>query len=157
MKTDAIDRLILSALQREGRLPLGHLSRRIGLAQDATRRRLQRLIDERVILGFEAVVDASRTQAGLVVFVHVHLDPVLPATVLRLKRAVRNDPAVIECHELAGGADFMLKTRVADLAAFRRLVAQLVEPLPGVKALHAYPVVEEHIGGPSDLKKTVAR
>jgi Lrp/AsnC family leucine-responsive transcriptional regulator len=148
MKLDAIDRRILRALQHDGRMPLTDLSRLIGLSEGSAHRRLQRLIDERVILGFEAVVDAAKTEGGLVVFTHVHLDPVHPSTVMHLKAAVKNHPSVVECHELAGRADFLIKSRVSDLGGYREFEAGLLGSLPGVQDVQAYPVIEEITGSP---------
>jgi Lrp/AsnC family leucine-responsive transcriptional regulator len=44
---------------------------------------------------------------------------------------------------VAGGFDYLIKTRVADMAAYRELVGSVVWTLPGVRETHTYAVMEE--------------
>ena len=68
--TDAIDRMILSILSREARLPMKTLAGRIGLSRSATTERVNRLEKLGIIRGYRADIgqlDASTVHAFLLV------------------------------------------------------------------------------------------
>jgi len=44
---------------------------------------------------------------------------------------------------VAGGFDYLIKTRVADMAAYRDLLASVIWGLPGVRETRTYAVMEE--------------
>ena len=74
---------------------------------------------------------------------------VLKCTPEAFKAAVKLRPEILECHEVAGGFDYLLKTRVAHMGAYRDLVAAVAWSLPGVRDVRTYAVMEE-------LKNTAA-
>lgn len=140
---DRIDRRILAVLQEDGRLPAVELAERIGLSPTSTGERLRRLQKEGVIAGFRARLDPRRLGLELLVFVEVSLDKTTPDVFDRFAQAVRRAPEVLECHMVAGGFDYLLKTRVADMAAYRRFLGEVLLALPGVRETRTYAVMEE--------------
>ena len=79
----------------------------------------------------------------LLVFVEVSLDKTTPDAFENFAAAVRRAPEVLECHMVAGGFDYLVKTRVADMAAYRRFLGEILLALPGVKETRTYAVMEE--------------
>jgi Lrp/AsnC family leucine-responsive transcriptional regulator len=140
---DRIDRRILAILQAEGRLPMVELAERIGLSPTSAGERLRRLQKDGTIAGFGARLDAKRLGLGLLVFVEVSLDKTTPDVFERFAAAVRRAPEVLECHMVAGGFDYLVKTRVADMGAYRRFLGEVLLALPGVKETRTYAVMEE--------------
>ncbi len=144
---DRTDRRILAVLQEDGRLPAVELAERIGLSPTSTGERLRRLqkegVKEGVIAGFRARLDPRRLGLELLVFVEVSLDKTTPDVFDRFARAVRRAPEVLECHMVAGGFDYLVKTRVADMAAYRRFLGEVLLALPGVRETRTYAVMEE--------------
>jgi Lrp/AsnC family leucine-responsive transcriptional regulator len=57
--------------------------------------------------------------------------------------AVRKAPEVMECHMVAGGFDYLLKTRVESMQAYRRFLGDVLLSLPGVRETHTFAVMEE--------------
>ena len=57
--------------------------------------------------------------------------------------AVQVRPEILECHLVAGGFDYLLKTRVSDMAAYRTFVGDVIWTLPGVRETRTYAVMEE--------------
>ena len=55
-------------------------------------------------------------------FVEVLLDRTTHDVMDTFKAAVQVRPEILECHLVAGGFDYLLKTRVADMAAYREFV-----------------------------------
>ncbi|MEI2386209.1 Lrp/AsnC ligand binding domain-containing protein [Breoghania sp. JC706] len=140
---DKQDRKILAQLQADGRITTTQLAERIGLSPTATSERVKRLTREGYILGFTARLDAARIGLGLLVFVEVKLERTTPDVFDAFAEAVNKVPEVLECHMVAGGFDYLLKGRVADMAAYRAFLSEVVLNLPGVRETHTYTVMEE--------------
>lgn len=140
---DRIDRRILSFLQSEGRIPAVDLAEKIGLSPTATGERIRNLQKDGYITGFGARLDAHKLGLGLLVFVEVYLDKTTPDAFDRFATAVRRAPEVLECHMVAGGFDYLVKTRVADMNAYRRFLGNVLLALPAVRETRTYAVMEE--------------
>ena len=140
---DDIDLKILDVLQADGRITTSDLAERLGLSPTATGERLRRLTREGVIAGYRARLDPARLGLGLLVFVEVSLDKTTADVFDSFARAVRLTPEILECHMVAGGFDYLVKARVADMAAYRRLLGDVLVALPGVKETRTYAVMEE--------------
>lgn len=143
MTLDRIDRRILALLQMDGRLATVDLAGRIGLSATATTERLKRLTRDGFILGYCAKLDPSKLGRGFLVFVEVSLDKTTPDVFERFAAAVRRSPDVLECHMVAGGFDYLVKVRVADMAAYRRFLGDALWSVAGVRETRTYTVMEE--------------
>ncbi|MBR0670762.1 Lrp/AsnC ligand binding domain-containing protein [Neoroseomonas soli] len=140
---DRTDRMILNILQREGRITNLELADRIGLSPTATSERTRRLLKDGLVTGFGARLDPHRLGLGLLVFVEVLLDKTTPDVFDHFAAAARRAPEVLECHMVAGGFDYLLKTRVRDMAAYRTFLGGVLLGLPGVRETRTYAVMEE--------------
>ena len=140
---DRTDRMILSILQREGRISNLELADRIGLSPTATSDRMRRLVKEGLVTGFGARLDPHRLGFGLLVFVEVLLDKTTPDIFDLFAAAVNRAPEVLECHMVAGGFDYLLKTRVRDMGSYREFLGKVLLGLPGVRETRTYAVMEE--------------
>ena len=140
---DNIDRRILILLQREGRIANTDLADRIGLSATATSERLKRLQKDGTIEGFSARLDPHLLGLGLLVFVEVLLDKTTPDVFDKFAEAVRRAPQVLECHMVAGGFDYLIKARLADMAAYRQFLGNVLLSFPGVRETRTYAVMEE--------------
>ena len=140
---DRIDRKILKLLQSDGRIATVDLAEKVGLSPTSTSDRMKRLQREGYIAGFGARLDPHRIGLELLVFVEVSLDKTTPDVFEKFAAAVRRAPEVLECHMVAGGFDYLVKTRVADMAAYRRFLGEILLALPGVKETRTYAVMEE--------------
>jgi len=140
---DRIDRRILQALQQDGRIANVELAERIGLSPTATGERVRRLVREGVIAGFGARLDPHRLGLGLLIFVEVSLDKTTPDVFEKFAAAVQRAPQVLECHMVAGGFDYLVKTRFASMADYRRFLGEGLLSLPGVRETRTYAVMEE--------------
>lgn len=140
---DRTDRKILAALQQDGRIAGVELADKIGLSPTATGERLKRLVREGYVTGYRAMLDPHKLGLDLLVFVEVYLDKTTPDAFERFAAAVRRAPEVLECHMVAGGFDYLIKTRVADMGAYRRFLGEVVLALPAVRETRTYAVMEE--------------
>ena len=140
---DRIDRRILQALQEDGRMANLKLAESVGLSPTAVLARVQRLTRDGYILGFEARLNPLLLDAGMLVFVEVLLDRSSPNVFEQFKAAVQVRPEIMECHMVAGGFDYLLKTRTADMNAYREFAGAVLWQLPGVRETRTYAVMEE--------------
>jgi Lrp/AsnC family leucine-responsive transcriptional regulator len=143
MSLDRLDRRILLILQGDGRIPAVELAERVGLSPTSTGERLKRLQKDGYIDGFGVRLNAGRLGFGLLIFVEVLLDKTTPDIFDRFADAARKAPQVLECHMVAGGFDYLIKTRVSDMAAYRRFLGDVVLGFPGVRETRTYAVMEE--------------
>ncbi len=140
---DKIDRRILRVLQADGRISNLKLAEEVHLSPTAVLERVKRLTRENYILGYEARLNPLKLGAGLLVFVEILLDRTVHDVMDTFKAAVQVRPEILEAHLVAGGFDYLLKTRVADMAAYREFIGAVIWTLPGVRETRTYAVMEE--------------
>lgn len=140
---DRIDRRILTLLQEDGRIANLRLAQLVHLSPTAVLERVKRLTREGFILGYEARLNPKLLNAGLMVFIEVMLDRSTPDVLSQFAAAVKDRPEILECHMVAGSFDYLLKVRVADIAAYRQFVGDTLAALPGVRETRSYAVMEE--------------
>ena len=140
---DRIDLKILDALQPDGRISNLKLSETVALSPTAVLARVQRLTKEGYILGYEARLNPLKLGAGLMVFVEVLLDRTTPNVFDAFKAAAQARSEIMECHMVAGGFDYLLKTRMLDMNAYRDFAGTVLWQLPGVRETRTYAVMEE--------------
>ncbi len=140
---DKIDRKILNILQTDGRISNLKLAEAVALSPTAVLARTQRLHKEGFILGYEARLNPARLGRGMAVFVEVLLDRTTPNVFDAFKAAVQVHDEIMECHLVAGGFDYLIKLRVADMAHYREFAGRVLWQLPGVRETRTYAVMEE--------------
>ena len=140
---DRTDRRILGLLQQDGRITNVKLAEAVHLSQSAALERVRRLTAEGYILGYRARLDPRKLGAGMLVFVEILLDRTTPNILQEFKHAVKDRPEVVECHLVAGGFDYLIKLRAADMSDYRDIAARVLWQLPGVRETRTYAVMEE--------------
>ncbi len=140
---DRIDLKILDQLQRDGRMSNLKLAETVALSPTAVLARVHRLTRDGYILGYEARLNPQKLGHGMLVFVEVLLDRTTANVFDAFKAAVQVRPEIMECHMVAGGFDYLLKTRMADMDAYRHFAGTVLWQLPGVRETRTYAVMEE--------------
>ncbi len=140
---DATDTCILRLLQSDGRISNLKLAAGVGLRPGAARERVKRLTREGYILGYEALLNPLKLRAGMLVLTKVRLEHMGLGLADAFRAAVQVRPEILECHEVAGNFDYLIKTRAADLQTYSSMLASLIWSLPGVRDTRSYAVMEE--------------
>lgn len=117
---DQIDKKILTALQRNGKLQNNELAQIVGLSPSPCLRRVKQLEEEGVIDRYVALLNPQKIQLGLTVFARIWLKGQDAQTVNAFVDAIQNMPEVVECQLMAGDCDFFLRIVVKDLEDYRR-------------------------------------
>ncbi|EDZ47765.1 Lrp/AsnC family transcriptional regulator [Leisingera caerulea] len=137
MSLDETDRRILSVLQKQGRISNADLSERVNLSASACHRRVQRLEAEGYIRDYVALLDARKMNVPSTVFVEITLSGQADEVLDAFEKAVSRIPDVLECHLMAGTADYILKVVAENTEDFARIHRQHLARLPGVAQMQS--------------------
>ncbi len=122
-KLDDIDRRILRALQRDGRLQNVELAKEVGLSASPCLRRVKLLEEAGIIDRYVAVLNAAKIGLSLSMFARVWLTAQDAETIDHFMDAMKQLPQVMECYIMLGESDALLRVVVADLDDNRRFQA----------------------------------
>ena len=137
MQLDATDRRILRVLQKQGRVTNAELAEQVNLSPSACHRRVQRLEAEGIIADYVALLDLKRIGRPTVVYVEIKLSGQSDEILDAFEREIRRVPDVLECHLMAGSADYLLKIIAADTEDFARIHRRYLSRLPGVAQMQS--------------------
>ena len=140
---DRIDRRILIELQKDGKISNVELAKQVGLSASPCLERVRRLESQGYIIGYKAIVDPQKLGAAMLVFVEITLTKTSVDIFAEFSAAVQDHEDIHECHLVSGNFDFLLKTRVADMSSYRKLLGDTLLRLPGVSESRTYVVMEE--------------
>ncbi len=137
IQIDETDRRILNALQKRGRMSNADLAERVNLSPSACHRRVQRLETEGIIANYVALLDPRKLDRPTTVFVEITLSGQAEDLLDAFEREVARIPDLLECHLMAGTADYLLKVSARDTDDFARIHRRYLARLPGVARMHS--------------------
>jgi Lrp/AsnC family transcriptional regulator, leucine-responsive regulatory protein len=129
---DSLDRAIMEALQREGRMSNLALARRFGLSPSAMLGRVRRLEQTEAIQGYRAVVDPAALGVGVQAIVMARLRGHDQEGITSFERAVQDVPGVRACYHVTGQFDMVMLVAVRDLDHLAELIRVDLAKIPGV-------------------------
>jgi Lrp/AsnC family leucine-responsive transcriptional regulator len=129
---DSVDRRMLDVLQREGRISNAALAERLHLSPSPCLRRMRALEQSGVIAGYRAVLDRETLGLGLTVFVELKVEGHSRRSADTIRDGLTHAPEVISAHVVSGSADILAEVVVPDLAAYERLLFDVLLELPQV-------------------------
>lgn len=137
MKLDNYDKIILNALQNNGRLSNQELADKIGLSPSACLRRFKSLEESGLIVGYRTILDAKALGLDLMALIHISMDKHTKERFSQFEKEIQALPNVLECLLLTGqSADYQLKVVVKDLEAYQDLLLNHVTQIQGVSGVH---------------------
>jgi Lrp/AsnC family transcriptional regulator, leucine-responsive regulatory protein len=144
---DDTGRDIVAILQREGRLPLAELGRRVNLSPPAVAERVRRLETAGVIRGYRADVDPAALGFTITAIINVLTRPDTFPQVIELAQRL---PEVVECHRATGHGCFVLKVHATSIGHLESVLDQIM-PLgePTTSVVLSSPVDAKPISPPS--------
>nr|WP_210302623.1 Lrp/AsnC family transcriptional regulator [Phyllobacterium sp. 628] len=123
MILDEIDKRILRALQKDGRIQNIELAREAGLSPSPCLRRVRLLEEAGIIDRYVAVLNPAKVDLSLSMFARVWLIAQDAETIDHFIEAMTRLPQVVECYIMLGESDALLRVVVADLDGYRRFQA----------------------------------
>lgn len=134
---DKHDKVLLRALQEDGRATNAELAEAAHLSESACFRRVKALEAEGVISGYAAAVDPASVGLGLTVYVSITLASQAQDVLAAFEAAVADAPEIMECHLMTGQADYIVRLVASDVNDLERIHAQVLTRLPGVARLNS--------------------
>jgi DNA-binding Lrp family transcriptional regulator len=127
-----MDHRILQLLAAEGRVSWRELAQRVGLSLTPTLRRVRRLEAAGYISGYTARFDETRLGGGISVFISVTLERQTEEKLKVFEERIARVPEVMSCFRMTGGADYLLRVLVTDLASYQQFLLNTLTRIPGV-------------------------
>lgn len=146
---DRIDRRILRLLQTDGRIANVELARQVNLTPTPCLERVKRLEREGFIMNYVALIEPKRANVALCAYIEVQLTHSTTAAFKKFNQHMLNLPEVQECQMVAGGFDYLIKIRVADMQHYQRFLGEKLASIEGISQTHTYVVIQ-------DVKSTTA-
>ncbi|TDM06571.1 MAG: AsnC family transcriptional regulator [Ideonella sp. MAG2] len=146
---DAIDRLILSELQVDGKLSNVELAARVHLSPSACLRRVKRLEEEGVIAHYAALLNPKAVGQHGTSFTIINLETMSTALLEAFEQAIRNEPQILDCYYVAGANDYLIRFSYRDAEDLERFHTEVLMRLPGVERSNSMLVLRT-------VKKTTA-
>ncbi len=137
MEIDGTDERILRILQKKGRISNADLSEHVNLSPSACHRRVQRLETDGFIKDYVALLDPRKLNRPTTVFVEITLSGQADEVLDAFEKAVARIPDVLECHLMAGTADYLLKVVARDTEDFASIHRRHLATLPGVAQMQS--------------------
>jgi Lrp/AsnC family transcriptional regulator, leucine-responsive regulatory protein len=138
MELDRYDRLILTALQDNGRISNQELADSISLSPSPCLRRVRQLEEAGLIDGYVALLNARKLGLTLVSFIQISMDKHTPDRFDLFESTIATYPEVLECHLITGqSADYLLKVIVKDMDAYQLFLLQKLTRIEGVSGVHS--------------------
>jgi Lrp/AsnC family leucine-responsive transcriptional regulator len=128
---DAIDRKILALLQDDAKIPQAKVAKAVGLTAPSINERIRKLERGGYIRAYVALLDEKKLGQDVTAFVEVFIEQ--PRFETGFIEAVSGLDEVLECHHITGEFSLLLKVRVADMAAFRKLLIEKLNTVRGVR------------------------
>ncbi|TWC19660.1 MULTISPECIES: Lrp/AsnC family transcriptional regulator [unclassified Pseudomonas] len=130
---DPFDIKILVHLQREGRCSNVDLSAAVALSESPCLFRTKRLQDAGVIQGYRAVVALDKLGSHVMVFSEVTISSHRPSDFRKFEAGVDKYQEIIECYNVSGGYDYLLKIVAPSISCFQALMDRLLEDDIGIE------------------------
>lgn len=142
MKLDRYNQQILRHLKKDGRIANVQLAELVGLSPSACLRRVQELEQQGVIKNYRAVVDQNKLGIGFVAYVTVGLKVHTKDAQLAFEQAIAEAPEVLECHNVTGAFEYLLRVETADLISYKKFHTYVLGDLPQVSTISTHVVME---------------
>ena len=140
---DRIDRRILNVLQRDGRIANVELARQVNLTPTPCLERVKRLEKDGFITDYVALINPVKANAALCAYIEIQLVSSTTEAFKRFNQEMLDLPEVQECQMVAGGFDYLIKIRVADMQHYQRFLGEKLASIRDISQTHTYVVIQD--------------
>lgn len=143
MKLDPAQRQILSLLQKDSTMSTQQMADKVGLSPSPCWRRVKELEESGLIKGYVALLDRQKLGLTTCVWVRVKLKKHSAEVLDRFEAVVKGCDEVVECYELLGETDCLLKLYLPNLEAFSAFMHNFLLKIPEVDVTHSSVALRE--------------
>jgi DNA-binding Lrp family transcriptional regulator len=124
---------LLQILKERGRLPTVELAKLTGKSESEVEKAVRRFESDRVILGYQAILDSDKTgHGGVRAVIEVKITPERDGGFDRIAARVARYPEVVSCQLMSGGYDLLIEVEGSDLKRVAVFVAEKLSTIQGV-------------------------
>ena len=143
MTLDKIDKQILNTLQENGKTTNSKLSKIVGISAPATLERVKRLENAGIISYFTAVINPESIGFTIMAMVNLSLSLSSLTSVVDIKKKFAGIDEVIECYQIAGANDFILKVIARDIKAYGEFMNKKLTQIKGIQVIKSSFVIDK--------------
>ncbi len=142
MALDENDIQILTILQKDGKITNSKLAASVGISPSAMLERVKRLEQAGIITQFAARLDRKQVGLGVLAFVHVSLAVHQMNSLDAFRERIRDLDEVLECHQISGDSDFILKVALTSLDVYSDFVINKLTGIDGIQNIKSTFVID---------------
>lgn len=140
---DATDKKIIVFLQQDSKVTTKELSNNLNLSNTAVYERIRKLEKNGVIEKYVAVINKEKVDKSFVVFCQIKLIQHKHEYVIKFEREVIKFEEVLECFNVSGEYDYILKIVVKDMKAYRKFLNDKLTTLDHISSTHSTFIINE--------------
>ncbi|MEP2057859.1 Lrp/AsnC family transcriptional regulator [Maribacter litoralis] len=134
---DATDGKILMQLQRNAKQNTKEIAAKVGLSVTPTYERIRKLEQQKIIRSYVALVDRTKIGKELIAYCQVTLSKQQKKLADNFKKEIMLLPDIMECHQVSGNFDYLLKIAVNDIAGFHEFINEKLSIIDGISTIHS--------------------
>ena len=140
---DKIDLMILKLLQENGRKTNVQLSNEIGLSPAPTLERVKKLENSGIIKSYHAVVEEKAVALGIKAMIEVSLVRQKDNAISNFKKQINKIDEIVECYQVTGNYDYLLKVVVKDIPSFEKLIGEKLSKIADIGQMQTNVILSE--------------
>jgi len=134
---DKTDRQILMQLQRNAKQNTKEIAQKVGLTVTPTYERIKKLEKQAVITNYVALLDRNKIGKQIIAYCQITLSLHQKQLIDNFKKSMKRLPEVLECQQVSGNFDFLIKIAVEDMNAFQRFANDQLSVIEGISTIHS--------------------
>ncbi len=143
MDLDKTDKKILSFLQKDSKMTTKELSIYLDLSNTAIYERVKKLEKTGVIEKYVAIVNKEKVAKGFMVYCQIKLVQHKHEFVSKFEKEVIKFDEVLECYNISGDYDYILKIVVKNMKAYRDFLNNKLTSLDHISSAHSNFIINE--------------
>ena len=140
---DATDLEILKLLQHDASLTNKEISFKLHKSIATVHERIRRLKEQGYIKRIVAILDKKKINKSLIAFSQVLMNDHTAVTLSNFEREVSKFPEVMECFQMTGTSDFILRIATSDMDAYHDFYRNKLATLPNISTVQSFFVLSE--------------
>jgi len=134
---DTIDSKILMQLQEDAKQNTKEIAGKVGLSVTPTYERIKKLEQRKIIKSYVALLDRTKIGKELIAYCQVTLSKQQKKLADSFKNEILLLPDIMECHQVSGNFDYLLKIAVDDIAGFHEFINEKLSIIDGISTIHS--------------------
>lgn len=140
---DGTDLKVLRLLQQDATLTNKEIAYKVNKSIATIHERVKKLKELGYIKRIVAILDRKKINKSLIAFSQVLLNDHAAATLLLFEQEVAKFPEVMECFQMTGTFDFILRIATSDMDAYHQFYRNKLATLPNISTVQSFFVLSE--------------